>query len=232
MTVSYIGATSAESTSVTLPSHQAGDLIVMWALRYGSLLGPTVPAGWHYRYLSQRAGGTSLSIAISAKVAASSAETSGTWTNATHLLAAVYRDDANYIVLADPTYRRANSTTINYNGKAAATTVSNSEGPLGTSLAISSAWVLGLVACHLNTAGIDTAPSGMTHRHMLTGATQGRIALADTNAAVSSFTAASITVAATTDYLTNVVEIIDTGVSKASAGGLYVAGGLTGGMRG
>jgi hypothetical protein len=233
MTVSYVGATSAEATSVTLPSHQAGDLIVMWALRYGSTTPPLIPAGWNYRYLSQRAGGlASLGVAISCKTALSSAETSGTWTNATHLLAAVYRDDTDYLTLGCPNYRRATVTTLVYNPKLVATTVGNAEGSLGTAMSVSSGWVLGLILTHLNTAGIDTPPTGMTHRHMLTGATQGRLALADTDAAVSSFTSASVTVAATTEYITNVVEIVDTGTPKASAGGLFVAGGLTGGMRG
>ncbi len=232
MTISYVGATSAEATSVTLPSHQAGDLIVMWALRYGSAAGPTIPAGWNYRYLSQRAGGlATLSVAISCKTATSSAETSGTWTNATHLLAAVYRDDTDYLTLGCPTYRRGTVTTLAYNPKSGGT-IFNSEGSLGTAMSVSSGWVLGLILTHLNTAGIDTPPSGMTHRHMLTGATQGRLALADTDAAVSSFTSASVTVAATTEYISNVVEIVDTGVPKTSAGGLFVAGGLTGGMRG
>lgn len=232
MTVSYVGASSAEATSVTLPSHQAGDLIVMWALRYGSTLGPTIPSGWNYRFLSQRAGTlASLSVAIAYKIATSSAETSGTWTNATHLLAGVYRDDADYIVLGTPTYRRANTTTPAYNGKLAATTVNNGEGILPT-MAVSSGWLLGLILTHLNTAGIDTPPTGMTHRHMLTGASQGRLALADTDAAVSSFTATTITVAASVEYISNVVEIIDTGMPKSSGGGLFVSGGLTGGMRG
>lgn len=232
MTVSYVGASSAEDTSLTLPSHQAGDLIVMWALRYGSTAGPTIPSGWNYRFLSQRAGSlASLSVAIAYKIATSSAETSGTWTNATHLLAAVYRDDANYIFLGTPTYRRATTTTPAYNGKAAATTVNNGEGTLPT-MAVSSGWVLGLILTHLNTAGIDTPPTGMTHRHMLTGASQGRLALADTDAAVSSFTTTTITVAASVDYISNVVEIIDTGIPKSSGGGLFVAGGLSGGMRG
>ncbi len=232
MTVAYVGATSAEATSVTLPSHQAGDLIVMWALRYGSTTPPLIPAGWNYRYLSQRAGGlASLGVAISCKTATSSAETSGTWTNATHLLAAVYRDDTDYLTLGCPNYRRGGVTTLVYNPKSGGT-IFNSEGSLGTAMSVSSGWVLGLILTHLTTAGIDTPPTGMTHRHMLTGATQGRLALADTDAAVSSFTSASVTVAASVDYISNVVEIVDTGVPKKSAGGLFVAGGLTGGMRG
>jgi hypothetical protein len=143
----------------------------------------------------------------------------------------VYRDDSDYIVLGTPTYRRAETTTPVYNGKLAAATASNAEGTL-SAMAVSSGWVLGLIGVNLNTAGIDTPPTGMTHRHMLTGATQGRLALADTDAAVSSFTTATVTLAAAANYISNVVEIVDTGVPKTSAGGLFVAGGMTGGMRG
>jgi len=103
MTVSFIAATSAESTSVTLPSHQAGDLIVMLAMRYNSVTAGTIPTGWGYRYVSQRNGTfVAITCAVSCRLAASSAETSGTWTSWTHLLAAVYRDDANYLYLGSP----------------------------------------------------------------------------------------------------------------------------------
>lgn len=232
MTVSYVGASSAEATSLTLPSHQAGDLIVMWAMRYGSISAPIIPSGWNYRYLSTRQGSlATLTVALAAKTATTNAETSGTWTNGTHLLAAVYRDDTDYLSLGCPMYQRGTGTALAYLAKTAST-VNNGTGSLGTSMSVSTGWVLGLALAHSNTAGIDTPPTGMTHRHMLTGATQGRLALADTNAAVSSFTAANVSVSSSIDYLTNVVEIIDTGVPKSSGGGLFVSGGLTGGMRG
>ena len=221
MTVSFIAATSAEATSVTLPSHQAGDLIVMLAMRYASASAGTIPTGWGYRYVSQRNGTfINMTCAVSCRIAASSAETSGTWTNWTHLLAAVYRDDANYLYLGSPVYNRGTGTSVSYSGKAASTN-SNSQGALGGIMAVSTGWVLGLAATHLNNSGIDTAPTSMTNRATLSGATNGRIALADTNSAVSSYAGANVTIASSADWWTNVVEIIDTGTVKASGGASY-----------
>lgn len=233
MTVSFISSAGAEATTLTMPSHQAGDLIVMLAMRYNSSSGGTIPEGWNYRYLSQRNGSfVSLIFGVCFRIAASSAETSGTWTSWTHLLACVYRDDVDYLCLGSPVYNRGTGTSVTYSAKSASA-ISNAVGPLGGAMAVATGWVLGLGATHLNTSGIDTPPSGMTHRGMLTGATNGRIAIADTNAAVASFTAASTTIAASADWWTNTVEIIDTGTPKAAAsGGLFTGSGMSGGMRG
>lgn len=233
MTVSFVSSAGAEATTLTMPSHQAGDLIVMLAMRYGSVARGTIPTGWNYRYVSMRNGSfTSITCGVFCRIAASSAETSGTWTNWTHLLACVYRDDANYLYLGNPVYNRGTGLSVSYPGKTATADI-NVTGALGATMAVGTGWVLGLGATHLNTSGIDTPPSGMTHRGMLTGATNGRIAIADTNAAVASFTAASTTIAASADWWANTVEIIDTGTAKtAASGGLFIGSGMSGGMRG
>lgn len=233
MTVSFISSAGAEATTLTMPSHQAGDLIVMLAMRYSGSSGGTIPSGWNYRYLSNR-GGTfaNITCGVFCRIAASAAETSGTWTNWTHLLACVYRDDANYLYLGSPMFNRGTGTSVGYSTKAAAANTGIPQA-LGYSMAVATGWVLGLGATHLNTSGIDTPPSGMTHRAMTTGATNGRIAIADTNAAVASFTAANVTIAASADWWTNTVEIIDTGTPKtAASGGLFIGSGMSGGMRG
>lgn len=233
MTVSFISSAGAEATTLTMPSHQAGDLIVMLAMRYNSISGGTIPSGWNYRYLSNRGGSfVNITCGVFCRIAASAAETSGTWTSWTHLLACVYRDDANYVYLGSPVFNRGTGTSVGYSAKAAATNTGIQQ-PLGYSMAVATGWVLGLGATHLNTSGIDTPPSGMTHRAMTTGAANGRIAIADTNAAVASFAAANVTIAASADWWTNTVEIIDTGTPKtAASGGLFIGSGMSGGMRG
>jgi hypothetical protein len=109
---------------------------------------------------------------------------------------------------------------VSYSTKAASTN-SNSTGALSVMMAVSTGWVLGLAATHLNNSGIDTAPTSMTNRATLSGATNGRIALADTNSAVSSYAGANVTIASSADWWTNVVEIIDTGTVKASGGASF-----------
>lgn len=80
---------SNEAATVTIPAHQAGDLIIIWAFRDGSTTNPTVAAG--YTTITVTTDGTTCSISMGWKIAASNAETSGTWTNATSTAAFVFR---------------------------------------------------------------------------------------------------------------------------------------------
>jgi hypothetical protein len=229
MTVSFIGAASAEATSLTLPTHQAGDLLVMLALRYDNANPGTIPSGWAPRWITQRNGSfVQNHIALAYRIASSSADASGTWINFTHLLCAVYRDDANYIVLNCPNVARGTGTSVTFPALAVNPTSLNAAG-FGGFMAQTAGWVIGVAAAHLNTSEINVAPSGMTNRASLAGASNGRIALHDTNAAVASFTSASSTVTSSTDWVTNVAEIIDTGSPKATGGGGFRAVNIRGG---
>lgn len=79
------------STSMTLPSHVSGNYIVMFAYRDGNNNTPTVPGGWTAITATGLIGVNSNCCVTAYKVAASNAETSGTWTNATGLVCAVVR---------------------------------------------------------------------------------------------------------------------------------------------
>lgn len=81
------GAASAGATSVTLPTHVTGDLIIVFAYRDGSTAQPTLPAG--FDALFNVVGANTCSGTLGCKVAASGAETSGTWTNASAIMAVV-----------------------------------------------------------------------------------------------------------------------------------------------
>jgi hypothetical protein len=90
-----VGAASGVS-SLVLPEHQAGDLLVGFAFRDGSTTAPSLPSGWTN---AESGGANSCSVIVATKVAASSGETSGTWSNATALQIAILRgvtfDNAN-----------------------------------------------------------------------------------------------------------------------------------------
>lgn len=88
MAVSYISSASAAANSVTMPTHQAGDLIVAFAYRDGSTTAPALPAGWTN---INNSGGNTNSARLAYRNADSASETSGTWTNATGLVVHVYR---------------------------------------------------------------------------------------------------------------------------------------------
>ena len=94
MAISVEASASAASDSLTLPSHQAGDLLVMLAARTTQAT-VTTPSGW--RRFGGRSGGHGHN-SLAAKRAGSSSETSGTWTGAEGLICAVLRDSDSYAV--------------------------------------------------------------------------------------------------------------------------------------
>jgi len=81
------GVASAGATSVTLPTHVTGDLIIVFAYRDGNTTQPTLPAG--FTAISNASGANTNSATLGYKIAASGSETSGTWTNANAIMAVV-----------------------------------------------------------------------------------------------------------------------------------------------
>ena len=110
----------AEAASVTIPSHQVGDLIIVWAW-IESATNPTIPAGW--TTITNTTDGTTCSISMGWKIATSSSETSGTWTNATSTGAAVYRGaasvSANFSTGTTGATQTWNAVTLTGNGETA-----------------------------------------------------------------------------------------------------------------
>lgn len=90
--ISYVGGQTASATTLTVPTHQTGDLILFYAYRDGSLTPPTVPSGYtSITSVTRNSAYGNQSMVAGYKIAASSSETSGTWTNASILLCQVYR---------------------------------------------------------------------------------------------------------------------------------------------
>jgi hypothetical protein len=88
------------------PMHATGDLMLCHAYRDGAAGAPTKPSGWVNLYTISAATGAYM---VAYKYAQSSADTFGTWTNASHLTATVWRGAANTIVF--PSYTSVGGTT-------------------------------------------------------------------------------------------------------------------------
>ena len=71
-----------------MPSHRPGDLFLLHAVRTASATPPSLPAGWTDLGST---GANGISARIGYKVAATSSETIGTWTNADILTLGIYR---------------------------------------------------------------------------------------------------------------------------------------------
>ena len=98
MALSRVGGSSAAATSIAIPTHVAGDLIVIWAYRDGSTTPPTVPAAAGtvpaFTTIDGPTGANSNSAVCAWAVAAGTTDTSGTWTNATGISVEVWRGAA------------------------------------------------------------------------------------------------------------------------------------------
>jgi hypothetical protein len=202
MAITYVGAASAESNNVALPTHQAGDLILIYAARAGTTSLPTVPSGWTGTRSATNASG---SVIVGFKIATSGSEVSGTWTNADSIAAVVYRSDSGkYVVPGAASTLQSTSTTISYN-------VVNSHLVVNGN----TSWFVGMVWTNANQAG-NTAPSGMTNRTSAAGTYE--IAIHDTNSQQATWT--TNTVATTSVFWrTYVVEVWETEIAIASGSG-------------
>lgn len=92
--VSLVGSASAAATSVTLPAHSVGDVILIFAYRDGSTTAPSKPThggtipDWTDINVANQASDSN-SYRISYTVATATNSTSGTWSNATGIIAVV-----------------------------------------------------------------------------------------------------------------------------------------------
>lgn len=105
--MAFIGSSGGIDTA-TLPAHQAGDLIVVWAFSRSTGL-PVIPAGF---IPVLQVSADSFAVAA-AKYATSSSDTIGTWTNSTSLTVNVYRS-GGLLTIGSSTSNSDFGTLINY----------------------------------------------------------------------------------------------------------------------
>lgn len=86
MTVSLVGANAQSGQVPSLPTHQGGDLLLVWAVS-GSQTLPTVPSGWTTIESPSDTGSAVLAYSF----APSSGTSGGTWPGAVRVASAVYR---------------------------------------------------------------------------------------------------------------------------------------------
>lgn len=114
MAISRVGSVADTATSVTLPAHLAGDLIIAFAYRDGNNTAPSLPTGWTNITTN---GSNTNSFRLAYKLAASSSETATGFTSASKLICVVYRGvDQTTPVGVTATASTAIGTTISYNG--------------------------------------------------------------------------------------------------------------------
>ena len=201
--LTYVGnCTGASSCSTT---NSTGDLEIAYAGRNGSSgsTAPSLPAGWTNVGTASinGTGSADSSVRMACKVATGSNEASGTFTNADQLTIHVYSGQRGgttatcaSAILGTPSFF---TTTVD--------TTSTTETFNSITNGDSSSWVAGFGYCSACTAGIDTAPTGMSNRSSRTAPPS--IGGHDTNGGVSSWTTADVTLTTAGRIITGTVEI-------------------------
>lgn len=176
MALQRIGTpTAVEATTVTIPvGHQAGDIIFIFAFNSGAATNPSLPAGWTSLGTNNN---NSVGGRIGYKIAQSASETSGTWTNATQLVCAVYRNQStNKNPIATLSANAAGNANLN------TTVLYQALVPMqcGTS------WVIAFAAIKSIDTALETPPTGLVNKLTSVGATV-ELAMHDSNGILQSF---------------------------------------------
>ena len=198
MAISRVGSGSAQATTITIPSHQAGDLIIIAANR-NNTTPPTVPSGWVTQISS---GASNVGNSIGWKLAKTNAETSGTWTNASALHVAVYRADTGILTVSSAlSATLATSATITY-----PTTVNG----LTYRAGVLDNWYFATAFQLNSTNSLETAPTGMANINVESSAGVWKSVTHDTNASqLSSWTQQTVTLTTSATYLARLIQLFE-----------------------
>lgn len=194
--VVFIGSATGTNTT-TLPTHKAGDLILLFAYRDGSTTAPTVPSGRNWTTEMTGSGANTNSSVVVAKIATSGSETTGTFTNATSVVAHVYRGTKQTVAdaIGATASGGASSTTVNYPA-------------LSMQVTDGTSWVVGFAGHRQTNTSLETPPSGMVNRANVQDATD-EASGHDTNGGVSSWSSTNVSVGGTSSgWRSRVLEII------------------------
>ena len=219
MTISIVGSATNLGNTITMPTHAAGDLLVLFAYNDGASTAVTLPTGWVERY-GVALGGAGY-IRIGYKYAASAAETSGTWTSADQIFAISMRGGSNTLLF--PNYVSTNtgtSATINFAAQVAGTFQSGA----GDQALIS--W-----AASRNSANTLTAPTGLTAEQSATDSANFVAQMCRQLARTTIWASTNVTVTNSALYRTVMLSVVESPVYGATGGGaMFFRPGMNGGL--
>jgi hypothetical protein len=180
-TITYVGISSGVN-SATLPAHQAGDIIFAWTVadnNSGFFNFVPMPPGW---LNITTAGWNDSSSRFAYKIAQSSSEVSGTWTDTTSVAFVIYRGAFNMPNSADFVLSRVTSTTITY--------------PALGIWPSNLAWTIAFAFHSSTNTALESPPSGLTLRNSTSDATD-EIAVFDSNGLVGAWPSTNVNVGGT-----------------------------------
>jgi hypothetical protein len=150
--VSYVNSTALfPANSITIPAHQVGDLIIIFAPRNSTAVA-TIPATFTTLYNTANANGSSFSLAIGYRIATVTNTASGTWTNASSLGCIIFRGASGIGAFNVRQSVTSGSTSCVWN---ALTLTNNSS---------NTSWICGFATLYNTASGTPNAPTGRTSR--------------------------------------------------------------------
>ena len=219
MTIALQGSANANATSVTLPSHAINDTVLLFVYRDNSTTSPTIPSD--YEVVHQSVMGSFGYLIAAYKVATSASETSGTWTNASHVCAMIFRGDANSLVIPEFfNSTSATSTTVTFGAQPTGSLRTNAE-----NLAL-----VGLVAQRNSANDLSVAPGAMVN--ILTGGNGStyQVAAHWDDSRTTSWASTSVTVTNSALYRTQMLNLIQKTYTPSSTAAMFFRPGMNGGM--
>jgi len=180
MAVAYSGLTFKNTSGGTLTGLTAGQFVLVYAFRSGSNSKPTIPGGWTNITAGVTANSAGSQVAY--QFATGSSLVTGTFTNATNCVFAVYNGVDPMTPIGASDVSTGASTTVTYPALPLVDTSGSS-------------WVVGFGGHRSTNTTIEVAPSGMTNRDSQIAT--GEVAVHDTNGGVTSWSVVSPSVGGT-----------------------------------
>ena len=219
MSIILVDSADANANSVAIPTHAVNDTLLFLVYRDNSTVSPTIPSDCVVLY--QQAVGAAGYLVTAFKIAKTTSETSGTWTNASHVLVTVFRPDANSLAL--PEYlstQSATSATVTFAAQATGTLRTNAE-----DLA-----VVGFVAQRNSANDLTQAPGAMVNIRSGGNGSTYQVAANWDDSRTTAWASANITVATSALYRTAVIGLSQVTFTASGAGGLILPRGFKGGL--
>jgi hypothetical protein len=178
----FVGQATASGSTATIPAHNAGDLILLFAYRDGSNTPPTIPSGWTAIPTGSTGSGANTNSSVLAYRVATGSDPGTGWTNANETVVHVYRG-VNASPIGGSGDGGGNGTTVTY----PTLTMSVTDG---------TSWVVGFAGHRSTNTTLQNPPTGMSSRSTLVDAT-AEVSGHDTNGGVSSWSATAVSVGGT-----------------------------------
>ena len=221
-----VGSAGNNNVTCTIPAHQAGDLILISVRRPANVIatkpaaGGTVPA---WQDIVAVAGANTLALATYGFVATGSGHTSGSWTNAAHIIVLVLRPAAGKVLQIGPssTGNANNTTTMVFPA-------------LTTDLKNGTSWIVRFGTKGAASFAHDTPPTNYTRQLIYPAGSGALMGVYTRSGITANATADSTTGFASSAYRAHSIEIKETdppakatGATAGSPGSFTPGGSLT-----